>query len=267
MSSLRHKKLTYELRGLIFEVRDTLKAGWSEEVYHQALLQLLEARQIPVQSKARRAIHHRGLQVHLFECDLLVWDLIILELKALSYAKLASVHQAQLFHYLKCWGKDLGLLVNFGGTRVEIERLIWDEPALEIEESYDLVKSYFTEKDRDCLRQVRTVILAIGRQYGLGYPETMYRRIVELELRHQGLACSEDVIVPVQWQGAILRGDKIDHLLVEGRYLVSIRALLEFPSRLEFAQTKNYLQHLGLQFGLVVNFGKRQLQIYGVKAG
>lgn len=219
-----------------------------------------------MQSKVRRAINHRGVQVHLFECDLLVWDLIILELKALTHAKLASIHQAQLFHYLKCWEKDLGLLVNFGGTRVEIERLIWDEPDLEIEESYDLIKPYFTETDRAHLRQVRAVILAIGRQYGLGYPETVYRRIIELEFRHQGLNCSGDVMVPVQWQGTVLREDKIDHLLVEGRYLASIRALIDFPSRLEFARTRNYLQHLGLQFGLVVNFGKRQLQIYGVKA-
>lgn len=34
MTHLRHEKPTYELRGLIFEVRKKLKTGWSEEVYH-----------------------------------------------------------------------------------------------------------------------------------------------------------------------------------------------------------------------------------------
>jgi hypothetical protein len=41
MTHLRHAKLTYELRGLIFEVRKKLKTGWPEEVYHQGLVQLL----------------------------------------------------------------------------------------------------------------------------------------------------------------------------------------------------------------------------------
>jgi hypothetical protein len=32
---LRYEKQTYQLRGLIFEVRNELKAGWSEDIYHQ----------------------------------------------------------------------------------------------------------------------------------------------------------------------------------------------------------------------------------------
>ena len=40
MTHLRHEKLTYELRGLIFEVRKKLKTGWTEEIYHQGLIQL-----------------------------------------------------------------------------------------------------------------------------------------------------------------------------------------------------------------------------------
>ncbi len=267
MSHFRHKKQSYEARALIFEVRKKLKAGWSEEVFHQALLQLFQNEGVPVQSKPRRAINHRGVQVYLFECDLLVWDLIILELKVLPYTSFATAHQAQLFHYLKCWGKDLGMLVNFGGTRAEIKRLVWDEPKFEVEESYDLIKSHLSDTDRDILRRIREVILNVGRQYGLGYPGPMYRRIIALELNHQGLVCQTDVKVPVKWNGSILREDNIDHLLVNHHYLLNIRALLDFPSRYEFARTKNYLQHLEGRFGFVVNFGKKQLQICGVKAG
>jgi len=46
MTHLRHEKLTYELRGLIFEVRKKLKTGWPEEVYHQGLVQSLQGRNI-----------------------------------------------------------------------------------------------------------------------------------------------------------------------------------------------------------------------------
>lgn len=96
VTNLRHEKLTYELRGLIFEVRQKLKTGWPEEVYHQGLLQLLLDRDIPVHSKPRKAIVHRGYEVHVFECDLIVWDLIILELKVLPFSTFAAGHYAQI---------------------------------------------------------------------------------------------------------------------------------------------------------------------------
>jgi len=72
MSHLRHEKLTYELRGLIFQVRKKLKTGWSQEVYHQGLVQLLRDKGIPVRSKPRKPIIHRGIEVQVFECDLIV---------------------------------------------------------------------------------------------------------------------------------------------------------------------------------------------------
>ncbi len=102
MDKLIHEDLTYQLRGLVFQVRNELDAGWSEEVYHQALLQALRAEAIPVQSKLRRTLSHRGVEVHLFEPDLIVWDTIILELKALPYQNhFLGEQYAQVIHYLK----------------------------------------------------------------------------------------------------------------------------------------------------------------------
>ena len=85
MPSLRYEKLTYELRGLIFEAHKKLKIGWPEEIYHEGLVQLLQDKGISVQSKPRKTFMHRDVAVDLFECDLIVWDLIILELKMLPF--------------------------------------------------------------------------------------------------------------------------------------------------------------------------------------
>jgi GxxExxY protein len=264
MTHLRHQKLTYELRGLIFEARKKLKTGWPEEVYHQGLVQLLQDRSIPTHSKPRKTIIHRGIEVQVFECDLVVWDLIILELKALPFTSFAARHYAQLIHYLKCWAKDLGLLVNFGPTRAQIERLVWDEPELKIHEDYASIKSDMTDTDRLYLRQVRQNILCIAQQYGLGYPETMYRKITAIEMNHNGLHCQAEVEIPARLDSRILAQHSSDHLLVEGNYLLNIRSMLDQPARYDFARTKTYLNNLGLKFALIANFGKRQLQIYGV---
>lgn len=266
MTQLRHEKLTYELRGLLFEVHQKLRIGWSEEVYHQGLVHLLQDKGIPVCSKPRKTIIHHGVEVRVFECDFIVWDTIILELKVLSSKTFTAKHQAQLIHYLKCWGKDLGLLVNFGSTRVRIERLIWDEPELMLEESYDSIQSKMTDDDRVYLRQVRQTILTIGHQYGLGYPETMYRNIIAIELEHNDLYCQQAIEIPARWYDRLLTKHESDHLLIENKYLLNVRSLREHLPRYEFARTKTYLNSLGLQMGFVVNFGKKQLQIYGVNA-
>jgi GxxExxY protein len=209
---------------------------------------------------------HRDVEVHLFECDLIVSDLIILELKVLPFTNFAPAHYAQLIHYLKCWNKDLGLLVNFGSTRAQIERVMWNEPELDIHQDYDLIKSRMNEKDRLYLRQVCQHILAISRQYGLEYPETVYRSLVAIEIRHHGLDCQTEFAIPVKLDNKVLAQHKSNHLLVENNYLLNIRSLLDGPSRYDFAQTKTYLNSLGLKLGLIINFGKKQLQIYGVNS-
>jgi len=264
MTELRHARETYELRGLIFQAHNELKAGWSEEVYHQALHSLLRDNEVPVASNPRKSIFHREHEIHTFECDLIVWDRIILELKALPSTTFTAAHYAQIFSYLKCWSKDLGLLVNFGVSHADIKRVVWNEQTLAICENYDSLKSELTQSDRTCLRRIRRDLLAVAKQYGLGYPETVYRKIVAVEMQYNGLDCQCNVDVPAKWDGKILTRHASDHLLVENKYLVSVCALLEQPAKYEFIRTKTFLNHLGLRFGLVVNFGKKQFQIYGV---
>lgn len=116
------------------------------------------------------------------------------------------------------------------------------------------------------LRQIRQHILALARQCGLGYPETMYRKLVAVEMAHHHLSCTSDVGVTPRWQGHSLPRHTTPHLCVADKYLVHIRSMLEYPAAYDFTATKSYLKNLGLNFGLVVNFGRRQLQIYGVKS-
>ncbi|GAB4578630.1 MAG: hypothetical protein Fur0022_13660 [Anaerolineales bacterium] len=128
MIDLIFKEQTYQLRGLLYEVHKRLGIRRNEETYHQATVEAFEGSGVPVASKARQIIKHRGVEVDRFECDLIAWDLIILELKVLPYTTFAPIHFAQLGHYLKVWNKRLGLLVDFGDAKTKIERVIWSQP-------------------------------------------------------------------------------------------------------------------------------------------
>lgn len=262
---LRHAEKTQRLLGLVYQVRNELKAGWSEEVYHQALVKLCERETVPVLSKPRTSLIHRGVEIHRFEPDLIAWDLIILELKSLAYqGRFTSEQYAQLIHYLKFYGKDLGILINFAPPRVQVKRVIWDEPQWDFSEHYDAITPLLSEQDRPPLYQIRECILAIGRQYGLGYPETVYRKLIAVEAVSCGIRCSEEVEVPVLWNGERFTYQWMQLLMMEAKYLVHIRSLLPYPTEYDFTRMQSYLTCLGLSIGLVINFGKNQLQIYGV---
>ena len=61
--------------------------------------------------------------IQVYKADFLVFDKIILEIKALS--TLADEHRAQLHNYLKATDLRVGLLANFGHLpKLEYERII-----------------------------------------------------------------------------------------------------------------------------------------------
>lgn len=66
-------------------------------------------------------VSFRGNTVGQFFADILVEDVVIIELKAVS--ALAPEHKAQVINYLKATGIEIGLLVNFGNPKLEYRRL------------------------------------------------------------------------------------------------------------------------------------------------
>ncbi len=267
MSGLLFEEESYQLRGCIFEVRKQLKTGWSEEVYHQALVKRLEECGIPFVSKPRTPMFYRGVEVHVFEPDLIVWDQIILELKVLPNArKFAAGHYTQLINYLKFFGKNLGFLVNFGPIKAKIDRFLWYVSELSVEEDYESIQNVLFGSDREDLNQIRKLIILIGEQLGLGYPATVYREAVKIEFSHQNIKCVSDFQIMSEWNEENLVKFTTDHLFVAGRFLLNILSLQTFPSGYDFARMMTYLSTVGLKVGLIANFGKKSLQIYGVKS-
>lgn len=260
MHELRHSKLSYELRGLIFETRNRLRMGWPEEVYHQGMERLCVERNVPVQSKPRRSVRHRGVEIQTLECDMLARDTAILEFKVLPNSKFAPRHYTQVINYLKCWKKDLGLLVNFGPFNTQIERVVWDEPVLQVTEDYDALASLSSEEQAS-LEHARQVILGVAEQHGLGYSDAIYRSMLAVEARHFGLACEMNATIPARWGASTLSEYQSDHLLLDGYCLLNVRALLDRPSHYDLGRTRTFMRALGLKLGLLVNFGKKQLHI------
>jgi GxxExxY protein len=119
--AFKHEKLTQQIIGICLEVFRELGHGFVESVYHKALLVAFREAGLGVKSEVRFKVVFRGHDVGVFVADMVVEDTVVLELKAVT--KLVAEHKAQLINYLKASGIEVGLLLNFGSTRLDFHRL------------------------------------------------------------------------------------------------------------------------------------------------
>ena len=115
-----HKNLTEKIIGACIEVSNELGAGFWESVYEKALLIALGEKGLTVKEQAAIEVRFRNQITGVLYADFLVENKVIIELKAVSSFK--PEHEAQLINYLKASGKQIGLLVNFGKSKLEWKR-------------------------------------------------------------------------------------------------------------------------------------------------
>ena len=113
--------LSEKVLAAVFEVSNTLGAGFLEKVYQRALLKELGLRGIRASAEASFAIHYKGHSVGEYFADILVEDALVVELKCVE--RLANEHTAQCLNYLRASGQTLCLLVNFQKPKVEWKRI------------------------------------------------------------------------------------------------------------------------------------------------
>ncbi len=119
---LGNTELTEKIISAAFVVSNSLGCGFLEKVYENALAIELRRRGHEVEQQKAIEVRYRGELVGLYQADLVVDGEIIVELKAVR--TLEPVHRAQCVNYLRASGKLVGLLLNFGLPRVDVQRVV-----------------------------------------------------------------------------------------------------------------------------------------------
>jgi len=103
--------LTKNVIGAAIEVHRLLGPGFNENVYEEAFSHELEIQKIPFIRQKEYSVPYKSIIAKTFCPDFVVYNKIIVELKAVS--ELNELHEAQVLSYLKAAHLRVGLLINF----------------------------------------------------------------------------------------------------------------------------------------------------------
>lgn len=105
------------------EVHNNLGAGFLEIVYKDALEYEFKKANIPFEREKEYIVNYKGITLpHKFYADFIVFDKIILEVKAVS--GIADEFIAQAINYLKVSQNKLAIIANFGELKLNYKRIV-----------------------------------------------------------------------------------------------------------------------------------------------
>ena len=115
----------------------------------------------------------------------------------------------------------------------------------------DYKHSELTGKIIGCAMKVHRVI-------GPGFPEIIYMRCLQIELKNSGLNFETEVERDIFYEGIKVGSRRLD-LIVENKVIVELKAVTEVEP-LFYNQIINYLKIFKIEIGLLINFGNISLQ-------
>jgi len=120
---LIQKEEYYKIVGICMEVHRHLGGGLLEIVYKDALEYEFRKNNIPFAREKEYFIYYKDTVLpHKFYADFVVYDDIILEIKAVT--GIVDIHIAQTLNYVRLINGQLGIIANFNSRSLEHRRIV-----------------------------------------------------------------------------------------------------------------------------------------------
>lgn len=117
------QKESYQIIGICMEIHRILGKGLLEIVYKDAIEYEFGLNGIPYEREKKFEIEYKGIVLpHFFVADFVVFDKIILEVKAQK--GIIDEHYRWVINYLAISKCPLGLIINFSENTLVTKRLI-----------------------------------------------------------------------------------------------------------------------------------------------
>jgi GxxExxY protein len=263
MVKLIHSELSYQVRGVLFDVYNSLGPMLKEEYYRDAIIIGLEKRGVVCEAEEMFEVYYGDERVGLYFVDVWIEEgKVLLELKVAPVIE--PIHKAQAISYLKVTDADLAIVVNYGGPSLEDGRLpnfVRDKEPEFVWESRPVAEGLLYP---DLTNDVQRVCSRVHFVLGPGFLHQVYRRATMIELRRSGLDYDYIKQLPVEYKGHLLGHQDVRLILVKDKVLLATFALRRTNDTL-VEQLKAHLRRLGLELGLLANFHGTRMAITPVR--
>ena len=125
--------LCYKIRGICMKAHTGLGPGFPEEYYQKALEYEFTKNNIVFEPQKAVSVFYEEVIVGVNYLDFLIEEKLILEIK--SVHNLDDVHKFQVLKYLASTDLDVALLINFGRSSLQYERILPTNKILEFRQT------------------------------------------------------------------------------------------------------------------------------------
>ena len=108
-------------------------------------------------------------------------------------------------------------------------------------------------KHKELTGEIINAAHTVHNELGYGFLEKVYHKSLFIELSKRGYSVEFEKPIEVRYDNQIV-GEFFADLLVENKVVVEVKAADKYASVFE-AQLLNYLRAIGLEVGLIINFG------------
>ncbi|HBZ37901.1 MAG TPA: DNA helicase RecQ [Balneola sp.] len=110
------------------KVHSEIGDGFQEVIYQRALADEMNNVSLRFNKEKEFPVFYQGSKVGSRSADFVVFDKILVELKSID--ELEQRHYSQALNYLKAFGLEVGLLINFGAPSLQWKRVITNRKAI-----------------------------------------------------------------------------------------------------------------------------------------
>jgi GxxExxY protein len=96
--------------------------------------------------------------------------------------------------------------------------------------------------------------LKIHKQFGAGLLESVYHKVLVIELENRGLSVESEVPMPVIFEGNLVDSGYRADIIIEKKVILELKAI-QRNNFIHKKQLLSYLKLSNLKLGLLINFG------------
>ena len=108
-------------------------------------------------------------------------------------------------------------------------------------------------KHKELTGEIINAAHTVHNELGYGFLEKVYHKSLFIELSKRGYSVEFEKPIEVRYDNQVV-GEFFAGLLVENKVVVEVKAAGKYANVFE-AQLLNYLKAMGLEVGLIINFG------------